>query len=124
MTTSKIIAIAATISSLFGIAPALADSSTLTMKPLRGISFDIGSERAVSYFSNENGRCNLVITHAGEPNWDDAASVTATRFETAIQPGKSTRYASKGTSLELGCASDAHAMSIKQVEQIATSSTH
>ncbi len=100
MTANKLLAVAASISSLLAVAPAHADNSNLTMRPLRGLSFDIGSERAVSYFSDENGRCNLVITHAGQPNWDDGASFTATRFETAIQPGNSTRYVSNGTALE------------------------
>ncbi len=123
MTLTKIIAIATSLSSVLVIVPAHADSSTLTMKPVHGLSFDIGSERAVSYFSNEDGRCNVVITHAGQPSWDDAASFTPTRFETAIQPGKSTRYVANGAALELGCSSDAQAMNINQVEQIATSST-
>ncbi len=119
--TKTAITLAAAFSGLFAVAHADASdlSSTLTMKPLHGVSFDVAPERAVSYFRSENGQCKLVLTLSGEPNWD-ADTFTATRFEAAVHAGKSTRYVpSNGKVLEFACAADAQAMEITQVEQIA-----
>ena len=94
-----------------------ADKAVLTMKPLHAISFDVGTERAVSYFLSENGHCRLVVTLAGEPDWDNAGAFTAARFEAAIHAGKSTRY----NVTEFACAADAQAMKVMHVEQVAAS---
>src|SRR5262245_52607840 len=95
-----------------------AGDAVLTMKPLRAISYDVGTERAVSYFQSGNGHCKLVITLAREPDWDNAGNFTATRFEAAIHAGKSTRY----HATEFECAADAQAMSVTRVERLAASS--
>ena len=47
---------------------------TLTMKPLHGISFDVGTKRAASYFLSADGRCRLVLTLADQPDWEQFAS--------------------------------------------------
>jgi hypothetical protein len=39
----------------------------MTMKPLQGVSFDIGTKRAVSYFLSDNGACKLTLTLALRP---------------------------------------------------------
>src|SRR5262245_64335257 len=71
----------------------LTDSGDVTMSPMKGISFDVGAERAVSYFLSENGECKLVLTHAGESKENDT-TFTATRFEATIDAGKTKRYVS------------------------------
>jgi hypothetical protein len=111
MTFTKIIAVTASLTSLVALAaaPALADSTSL--KPLQAASFKIDSEHAVSYFTSESGRCNLVVTRAGEPNWDQDGSFNATRFESSISAGKTTRY---DGSVDFTCASDAQSMLINQ----------
>ena len=99
--TSIIAATAALFATLAG--PAFAD----TLKPLQAATFKVGSEHAVSYFTSENGRCNLVVTRAGEPN----DTFTATRYETSISPGQSARYE---RSADFSCAADAQSMQIDQ----------
>jgi hypothetical protein len=119
--TKTTIALAAAFSGLVAVGNAQAAeiSSTLTMKPLHGISFDVASERAVSYFRSENGQCKLVLTLAGEPDWN-ADTFTATRFEAAVLGGKTTRYVSThGKAIEFACAIDAETMYVKPVEQMA-----
>jgi hypothetical protein len=99
---------------------AAAASSTLTMKPLHGISFDVGSERAVSYFLSEAGQCKLVVTLAQAPDADAPAAFTATRFEAAIHAGKATRYTEAGgKTVEFECAADAAAMAVTPIDQVA-----
>jgi hypothetical protein len=36
-------------------------ASPLTMKPLQGVSFDIGTKRAVSYFLSDGDTCKLTL---------------------------------------------------------------
>ena len=117
MSFTKIIAAAASLTSLIAlaVAPALADTS---LKPLHAASLKIGSEHAVSYFTSENGRCNLVVTRAGEPNWDQNGSFTVTRLESSISAGKTTRY---DGSVDFTCASDAQSMLINQDIRLAGS---
>ncbi len=92
----------------------------LTMKPLQGISFDVGTKRAVSYFLREDGICKLVLTLAEAPAWDDSSRYTATRFEAAVDPGNATRYDSpEGKSLDFGCLADAQAMRVRAVDEVA-----
>lgn len=129
MTFTKIIAATALTGLLAlhnaGAVQAAESSSQLTMKPLHGISFDVGTQRAVSYFLSDNGRCKLVLTLAEQPNWDDGPSLSATRFEAAVPGGKSTRFNSpEGKALEFACQTDAQAMSVKAVEQVAVGGDH
>jgi hypothetical protein len=120
MTSTKTIAIAAALSSLVAFPVASNAGDRLTLKPLHGISFDVGSERAVAYFTSERGACNLVLTLAGEPSWNEAAAIARTRFETAIGAGKATRYVStQGNALEFACGPDAHAMTVKPLDRVA-----
>ena len=94
----------------------------MTMKPLQGVSFDVESKRAVSYFLNDAGTCKLVLTLAGEPDLGEVPSFTATRFEAAIAAGRMARFeVSQGKSLEFACHADAQVMSVRGLEQVATS---
>jgi hypothetical protein len=116
MTRAMIIAIAASFAG-FAALSAPASAETLTVKPLQAATLAIGSDHAVSYFTNDGGRCNLVVTRAGEPDWDQN-SLEVNRFETSIHPGKSSRY---DGSVEFSCAADAQSMQIRQDEQVAGS---
>lgn len=94
-------------------------SSTKIMKPIHGISFDVGSKRAVSYFLSENGQCKLVLTLADPPKWDDISTFTATRFEATIPGGKATRFhSSESKSHEFACHPNAQAMSVIPVTRV------
>ena len=118
MTYTKIIAAMASLTSLIALAAAPALAENTSLKPLQAASLKIGSEQAVGYFTSENGRCNLVVSRAGEPNWDQDGSLTVTRFESSISAGKTTRY---DGSVDFTCASDAQSMLINQDIHVAGS---
>jgi hypothetical protein len=90
------------------------------MKPLHGVSFDIGSAHAVSYFVSEAGRCQLVLTLGAEPNWNENGFETK-RFEAAIKAGNATRYSSEGKTFEFSCAADAQALAVRPVGELTAS---
>lgn len=127
MTLSKILTISALSAILFANeASALlaSDFAPMTMKPLQGISFDLGTKRAVSYFLKDQDQCKLVLTYAAAPDWKAIPSLTATRFEARIPAGQSTRFdASEGPSVEFFCHTDARAVTVKQSEHIAVDAT-
>jgi len=52
-------------------------ASPLTMKPLQGVSFDIGTKRAVSYFLSDNDACKLTLTLAEVVQDDEVNGLTA-----------------------------------------------
>jgi hypothetical protein len=124
MTSTKAIA-ATLLSGLFlahgsGAAQAENAASKLTMKPLHGISFDVGARRAVSYYLNSNGRCALVLTLADATDLTDPARFVSTRFEATIPAGEKTRFnSSAGTDIEFACDAAAQTMSVSSEEQIA-----
>jgi hypothetical protein len=112
------------LSAVFGSTTSLAsDASTkLTMKPLAGLSFDVGSKRAVSYFTSENGKCKVVVTMADEPDWDEEVpSLTSTRFEAAVPGGKAARLRlGDGGAIDFRCALGAETMSVHGAKQLAS----
>lgn len=119
---ARYLTLAATIAGLAVLgrtAPLLADPYAVTLSPLSPITFEIGAERAVTYFVTENGQCRVVHTQAPEPDWNDAGFTTA-RFEAAIEAGTSTRYVSPdGIALDFACGTDARSVSVEGVEPAA-----
>ena len=111
------IAFAATLTALVVLTQASARPTRdpVVMRPMGGVTFDIGAERAVTYFLSDNGRCKLVLTQAAARGND--ANFTATRFEATIDAGKATRYVSTdGSAIDFECHPDARSVSIRGVE--------
>jgi len=96
--------------------------SRLTMQPLEGVSFDVGSERAVAYFTANKGSCKLVVALAGEPDWNNGPSQTYRRFEATVDSGMRTQLRSEtdGTALEFHCEAEAVAMSVTEAQTVAS----
>jgi len=96
--------------------------SILTMTEMQGVSFDVGTQRAVSYFLNSSGTCKLVLTmaepHSRYDDNDDVYSFTSSRFEAAIPAGKTARFKpASARAFEFICQAGARSMSIIPVEQ-------
>ena len=122
MNTTKHIAVAAALAGLFTLTNTHADESRLTIKPLQAVAFEVGSERIVGYFLNENDRCTLRVTRAAEPNWDEPNRFAATTFEAVVEAGTATRYVSTaGNAFEFACTDGALAMNVTQLRQVASS---
>ena len=121
MTTSKSILPAIALSGLFltaNTAASLADGIR-TFKPAQGVTFQAGAKRAVGYFTNETGRCKLVLTLADEPAADEQPGFTTIRHEVTLQSGEATRYAQDGQTFEFGCQAGAHNMTFKPLQRFA-----
>jgi hypothetical protein len=89
-------------------------TSPLTMKPLQGVSFDIGTKRAVSYFLSDNNACKLTLTLAEVVHDDEVNGLTATRMTVAVEADKAANLdTAEGKSLEFKCQPGAQMMSIE-----------
>ena len=69
-----------------GMAQAADPASLLTMKPLEGVSFDIGTKRAVSYFLSDGNSFELTLMLAEVVHGDEVNGLTATRVTVAARP--------------------------------------
>ena len=95
-------------------------SSQLSLKPRQGIGFEVETKQAVSYFTADKGTCELVLTLAEEPNWDEVPSLLTTRFEAWIPAGQATHFkSSEGKSLEFTCEAGAQAMRVRALDVFA-----
>ena len=55
------------------VTPPRAGDATWTLKPLSGLSFDIGTKRALSYFLSEERQCKLTLIVADQMRGDQSA---------------------------------------------------
>ncbi len=108
------------VSALAGAASAASESSTVTFKPLHGVSLHLGSKHAVGYFQTENGVCQLTLVVGEELKGDESLALTPARFRTSIEGGQHVRFdAGEGKELRFHCASGATAMSVETLQQVA-----
>jgi hypothetical protein len=90
------------------------------MKPLSGVSFDVGSKRAVSYYLSERGRCLLTVIVADQMKGDAVPTDTPVRFQLAIEGGKNARLdTAEGKSLRFACAAQTETMLVNEIDQVA-----
>jgi len=97
------------------------------MKPLYAVSFDVGRKHVLSYFLSKNGLCDLTILVTDRPSQeaegDEIPTLNTARFKATIDGGNTAHLdTAEGKSLEYACATDAQAMSVRQVNQIAVAS--
>jgi hypothetical protein len=125
MNSTKTIILATATSALLALGSAGASkageaSQPLTMKPLHGVSFDVGTKRAVSYFLSESGRCKLTLIVADQMKDDTPPTDTPVRFEATIDAGNGTRIDTpEGKGLQFECKPGSLAMSVIEVRQLA-----
>ena len=110
------VGIAATAS--LGTAQAAELASPLTMKPLQGVSFDIGTKRAVSYFLSDGDTCKLTLMLAEVVSGDEVNGLAVTRMTVAVEADKAVQLdTAEGKSLEFKCQVGAQAMTINVSNQ-------
>src|SRR5262249_17783100 len=73
-----------------------------TLQPTRGMSFDVGSKRAISYFLAKDGNCRLTVLLADTTDGDGGlGTAPATRVQLRIGPGETARVdTAEGKALE------------------------
>lgn len=100
------------------------NSSIQKMRPLQGVSIDLGKRQGIGYFLDDNGKCKLVVTVAEEPGLQDERNFTATRFEAEVPAGQATRYYASEAVLEFACEAAAQSMEMTITQQYASDAHH
>lgn len=103
--------------------PAAAGSTSthgLRVKPLKGVSFDIGTKHAVTYYENVAGVCQVTMLVADRQDYEGDVPGPAARVRVTVPSGNTARLDTiQGKSLEIGCEKAASAMVVRPVEQVA-----
>ncbi|MGQ0455562.1 MAG: hypothetical protein ACT4OU_00725 [Hyphomicrobium sp.] len=107
-------------------------SGTKTLSPIAAKSGDhkggqfllnaeIGGKQFVSYYLNDDNRCQLTLMVAEPFNGVDAPDAATVRFEAVVEPNNSAQFATAdGQSLEFSCHTEARTMSISTVKILAS----
>jgi hypothetical protein len=66
------------------------------LTPGKGVSFNVGSKRAVGYFLNDNGTCKVTVVLAEATGDGATPAPPATRVNVSVAPGKSARIDARG----------------------------
>jgi hypothetical protein len=99
---------------------ATANESTVTFKPLAGISFDVGSKRMVGYFESDAGECVLTLMVTGAMIGDDVPKYGPVRLLQNIAAGETTTVDTpEGKSLQVICKPSASAMTARVLDVVA-----
>jgi hypothetical protein len=104
--------------SLYASSGAALATEAKSFKPIQGMTFSAGDTHAVGYFTNDKGGCQLVLTLAGEPDWQNG-SLAVTRVETSVPAGQLHRYDHAGHGFQFGCAASAEAMTFQALTTVA-----
>lgn len=114
------VAVMLAVAALTGAVGAASESSTVTFKPLHGVSLHLGSKHAVGYFQTDDGVCQLTLVVGEELKGDESLPLTPARFRATIEAGQHVRFdAGEGKELQFHCASGADAMSVEALQQVA-----
>lgn len=83
----------------------------IELTPGHGQSFDLGNKRAVSYYLNRDGVCDLTLM-ISDP-YTDAVPGAATRMKVSVAPGRPARIdVPNGKSLGFECGEKAASMTV------------
>ncbi len=102
-----------------GAAPVRAgEADSLSVKPIKAISLDVGSKRAIGYFIADHGACNLTIMVHDIS--DDGLKANATRLNMTIGAGTSSSLdTAEGKTLAFKCQPGAAAMTFDTIDRVA-----
>lgn len=98
-----------------------------TVKPLYAVNFDAGQKHVLSYFLSKNGLCDLTVMVTDRPSehpeGDVIPALHTQRFKALINAGKAARLdTAEGKAFEYECERGALAISIREVNQVASTS--
>jgi hypothetical protein len=83
-------------------------SGAATIRTIQGISYELGSKRAVGYLEPRDGKCQVTLMIAESVDPDKASPLSAARLSFSIGQGESAVLASEeGRSTKLTCGAGA-----------------
>ena len=90
-------------------------SGPQTFKPTEGMSYQLGSKRAIGYFVNNDGTCQVTLMIAESVDPDVAQPPSAARMSFGMTPGQSLALGSvEGESMVATCGAGGETLEIKR----------
>lgn len=86
----------------------------VTVKPGKGMSFKVGSKKAITYFNENSGHCDVTIMLSELNPVIGNSYQSASKVKVQLVPGKSTLVESAdGKALRVSCNQDAKTMTVQ-----------
>lgn len=95
------------------------EAAAYHVKPLKGITFAVGSKRAVGYYTNADNACKLTLMLSDAYSGDEKSVSEPVRVNLSVREGTSASVDALEGSLVFQCASGATAMTIQPIQRIA-----
>jgi hypothetical protein len=90
------------------------------LRPLHGVSFDVGSSHAMAYFVAQGSSCNLTMVLTPIIGEDEMPIAAGTRINASIEGGKRAHIDTpEGKTVEFICAPGATMVSLRKLETVA-----
>ncbi len=94
----------------------------LVVVQAHGAALDVGSKHIVSYFTAQQGVCNVTLLIGNKANSEGEGASIGTRVKFNVPAGMTARTdTAEGKSLEFACRSGASTMSIQPLDLLAYS---
>jgi len=94
-------------------------SGPQTFKPSEGMTYVLGSKRAVGYFLNTSGTCQVTLMIAEAVDPDVAQPTSAARMTVGMTPGQSmTLGSAEGESMVATCGSGGETLQITRSKPV------
>lgn len=102
--------------------PASADEDNgRIFKPLEAVKLEFGSKRALGYFLDTNGACQLTVVLSSASDRAEAEASSGTRVQVSIQPGSGARFdTAEGKTGEFFCGPAGARMNARVLGRVTT----
>lgn len=92
----------------------------IVYQPVQAISYELGSKRAVGYFSQVASACEVTLMVAEAVDPEVATPTSAARLRLSLEPGQGAALDSEeGQSIDLTCGPRAETLSVRKGDWIA-----
>ena len=100
--------------------PVAAESGVKTLRPLDGVSLDVGSKRVVGFYVASAHACSLTLMMGELLVEDQEPAGSAARLQQTLAPNTLARLdTTDGESLEFACQPGAATMTVRLLKQVA-----
>jgi hypothetical protein len=99
------------------------EAAAYHVKPLKGITFAVGSKRAVGYYASVENACKLTLMLSDPYQGNGTAASEPVRVNLTVREGTAASVDAPEGSLAFRCASGATAMTIQPIERTAYNAT-
>lgn len=119
---SLVLSFAASVLAIGAGAAGAESAPSMSFKPLQAFRLDVGAKRALGYYLENKGNCDLTVLLADISYPDDGILPSASRFGVKVAAGTSAKIDTvDGQTVSFACAARAERMTVSVVQRLAFS---